>query len=199
MTEKDRTSSLVEVEIFRRERSGLLFGELGPSFKYIGWEVDELIRRSFLSQCSWGYVHWSSRCASLLCWLDCRPNKNSLLDYIPMSTAMLGICLPTFVMGPLLILIFSSGLGWFSPIGWYTWGDMVLPSLTLGLYYAAYVARLTRGGMLDVLNQDFIKTARAKGATELACNSQALPPREGCYPWCPSLGRPLRDSSVAHS
>ncbi|MBR89954.1 MAG: ABC transporter, partial [Verrucomicrobiales bacterium] len=60
--------------------------------------------------------------------------KNSLLDYVPMSTAMIGICLPTFVMGPLLIMIFSSGLGWFSPIGWYTWGDMVLPSLTLGLY-----------------------------------------------------------------
>ena len=101
-------------------------------------------------------------------------------------------------MGPLLILIFPSGLGWFSPIGWYTWGDMVLPSLTLGLYYAAYVARLTRGGMLDVLNQDFIKTARAKGATELrVILKHSL--RGGCYPWCPSLGRPLRDSSVAHS
>ena len=79
-----------------------------------------------------------------------------------MSTAMLGICLPAFVMGPLLILIFSSGLGWFSPIGWYT-GRYGSAFLTLGLYYAAYVARLTRGGMLDVLNQDFIKTARAKG------------------------------------
>ena len=79
---------------------------------------------------------------------------------------MIGICLPTFVMGPLLILGFSSGMGWFAPLGWYTWSDMVLPSLTLGLYFAAYIARLTRGGMLEVLNQDFIRTARAKGASE---------------------------------
>ena len=167
VTEKNRTSSLVEVEIFRRERSGLLFGELGPSFKYIGWEVDELIRRSFPVSMQLGLCALAiALCLGLPAGLIAALKKNSLMDYIPMSTAMLGICLPTFVMGPLLILIFSSGLGWFSPIGWYTWGDMVLPSLTLGLYYAAYVARLTRGGMLDVLNQDFIKTARAKGASE---------------------------------
>ena len=167
MTEKNRTSSLVEVEIFRRERSGLLFGELGPSFKYIGWEVDELIRRSFPVSMQLGLCALAiALCLGLPAGVIAALKKNSLMDYIPMSTAMLGICLPTFVMGPLLILIFSSGLGWFSPIGWYTWGDMVLPSLTLGLYYAAYVARLTRGGMLDVLNQDFIKTARAKGASE---------------------------------
>ena len=167
VTEKNRTSSLVEVEIFRRERSGLLFGELGPSFKYIGWEVDELIRRSFPVSMQLGLCALAiALCLGLPAGVISALKKNSLMDYIPMSTAMLGICLPTFVMGPLLILIFSSGLGWFSPIGWYTWGDMVLPSLTLGLYYAAYVARLTRGGMLDVLNQDFIKTARAKGASE---------------------------------
>ena len=167
VTEKNRTSSLVEVEIFRRERSGLLFGELGPSFKYIGWEVDELIRRSFPVSMQLGLCALAiALCLGLPAGVIAALKKNSLMDYIPMSTAMLGICLPTFVMGPLLILIFSSGLGWFSPIGWYTWGDMVLPSLTLGLYYAAYVARLTRGGMLDVLNQDFIKTARAKGASE---------------------------------
>ena len=63
VTEKNRTSSL-SVEIFRRERSGLLFGEL-VSFKYIGWEVDELIRRSFLSRCSWACVLWPLRCASV--------------------------------------------------------------------------------------------------------------------------------------
>jgi len=163
----ERFSGQHEVEIFRRKRSGLLFGELGPSFKYIGWEVDELIRRSFPVSMQLGLCALAiALCLGLPAGVIAALKKNSLLDYLPMSTAMLGICLPTFVMGPLLILIFSSGLGWFSPIGWYTWGDMVLPSLTLGLYYAAYVARLTRGGMLDVLNQDFIKTARAKGATE---------------------------------
>jgi oligopeptide transport system permease protein len=163
----ERASKNHEVLIFRRERSGLLFGELGPSFKYIGWDVEELIRRSFPVSMQLGLCALAiALCIGLPAGIIAALKKNSLLDYVPMSTAMLGICLPTFVMGPLLILIFSSGLGWFSPIGWYTWGDMVLPSLTLGLYYAAYVARLTRGGMLEVLNQDFIRTARAKGASE---------------------------------
>jgi len=77
-----------------------------------------------------------------------------------------GICVPTFVMGPLLILFFAIHLGWFNASGWYEPIDRVLPSLVLGLVYAAYVARLTRGGMLEVLSQDFIRTARAKGAGE---------------------------------
>ena len=80
---------------------------------------------------------------------------------------MLGICLPTFVLGPLLILIFSSSLGWLPPLGWYSMTDMFLPSLTLGLFYAAYIARLTRAGMLDTLNQDYVRTARAKGASPM--------------------------------
>ena len=165
--ETERVSENHEVLVFRRERSGLLFGELGPSFKYIGWDVEDLIRRSFPVSMQLGLCALAiALCIGLPAGIIAALKKNSLLDYVPMSTAMLGICLPTFVMGPLLILIFSSSLGWFSPIGWYTWGDMVLPSLTLGLYYAAYVARLTRGGMLEVLNQDFIRTARAKGASE---------------------------------
>jgi len=163
----DRASKQYEMEVFRRERSGLLFGELGPSFKYIGWDVDELIKRSFPVSMQLGLCALAiALCLGLPAGIIAALKKNSALDYVPMSTAMLGICLPTFVMGPLLILLFSSELGWFSPMGWYSLGDMVLPSLTLGLYYAAYIARLTRGGMLEVLNQDFIKTARAKGASE---------------------------------
>jgi len=82
------------------------------------------------------------------------------------SFAMVGICIPTFVMGPLLILLFAIRLGWFNASGWYGPIDRVLPSVTLGMVYAAYVARLTRGGMLEVLSQDYIRTARAKGASE---------------------------------
>jgi oligopeptide transport system permease protein len=78
---------------------------------------------------------------------------------------MTGICVPTFVMGPLLVLFFAIKLGWFNASGWYGPIDRVLPSLTLGFVYAAYIARLTRGGMLEVLNQDYIRTARAKGAS----------------------------------
>ena len=165
--EADRTSENHLWEIYRRERSGLITGDLGPSFKYVDRSVTELISKSFPVSMQLGLCALAiALCLGLPAGVIAALKKNSLLDYLPMSTAMIGICLPTFVMGPLLIMIFSSGLGWFSPIGWYTWGDMVLPSLTLGLYYAAYVARLTRGGMLEVLNQDFIKTARAKGASE---------------------------------
>jgi len=69
-------------------------------------------------------------------------------------------------MGPLLILVFSIHFGWFNASGWYGPVDRVLPSLTLGSVYAAYVARLTRGGIIEVLGQDYIRTARAKGASE---------------------------------
>jgi oligopeptide transport system permease protein len=91
-----------------------------------------------------------------------RPNTWS--DYLPSAIAMVGICLPTFVLGPILILVFALGFEQFNASGWDTWRDRVLPAVTLGGYYAAYVARLTRGGMLEVLTQDFIRTARAKGA-----------------------------------
>ena len=145
----------------------LLQGDLGPSFKHVGWDVSELIAQAFPISAQLGLCSLAIALAlGLPAGIVAALRKNSPWDYVPMSIAMVGICLPTFVMGPLLILVFSSALGWFSPLGWYTWGDMILPSLTLGLYYAAYIARLTRGGMLEVLNQDFIKTARAKGASE---------------------------------
>jgi len=84
---------------------------------------------------------------------------------------MLGICLPTFVLGPVLALVFGLILKLAPVSGWYGLNyvplrPMVMPAVTLGLFYAAYIARLTRGGMLDILNQDFIRTARAKGVPE---------------------------------
>ena len=147
--------------------SNLVQGDLGPSFKYAGWTVAELIGSSAPVSLMLGLLAmFIALSIGLPAGLIAALYKNSSTDYLAMSAAMIGICLPTFVMGPLLILGFSSGMGWFAPLGWYTWSDMVLPSLTLGLYFAAYIARLTRGGMLEVLSQDFIRTARAKGASE---------------------------------
>ncbi len=90
--------------------------------------------------------------------------QNSAWDHCPMSLAMIGLCVPTFVMGPLLISAFALHLDWFNAAGWFFPRDRVLPALTLGAYYAAYIARLTRGGLLEILRQDFIRTAQAKGA-----------------------------------
>lgn len=92
--------------------------------------------------------------------------QNQFQDYSLMSLAMLGVSIPNFVLGPLLIAVFSLHLGWFSAVGWESWTDSILPSITLGLFYAAYVARLTRGGMLEIVRKDFIRTARAKGLSE---------------------------------
>jgi len=92
---------------------------------------------------------------------------NSMQDYVPMSAAMLGICMPSFLLGPLLVLVFGIHLEWLPVSGWGDIpGDKIMPSITLGTGYAAYIARLSRGGMLEVLSQDYIRTARAKGLSE---------------------------------
>ena len=144
----------------------LLQGDLGPSFKYVGWEVSELIAQAFPVSAQLGLFSLAiALVLGLPAGIVAALRKNSPWDYVPMSLAMLGICLPTFVLGPALILLFSTQLGWFSPMGWYSMSDIVLPSLTLGLFYAAYIARLTRAGMLETLSQDYVRTARAKGAS----------------------------------
>ena len=83
-----------------------------------------------------------------------------------MSTAMLGISIPRYVLAPLLVLIFGLNLYWLPVARWESWRHMVLPIVCAGLPTAAYIARLTRGGMLDVLRSDFVRTARAKGLDE---------------------------------
>lgn len=144
----------------------LLRGDLGPSYKYANWSVNDLIGMSFPVSLELGA--WALLFALLLgvpAGTIAATRVNSPVDYIAMTLAMIGICIPLFVMGPLLILGLGIHGGWFNALGWETPRDRVLPALTLGAYYAAYIARLTRGGMLEVLSQDFIRTARAKGAT----------------------------------
>ncbi len=145
-----------------------LRGDLGPSFRYANWSVNDLIRSGFPVSLELGC--WSLMIALVIgipAGIIASIKPNSISDYIPMSLAMIGICLPTFVMGPLLVGVFALWLGWYNSSGWDFAYDRVLPALTLGGFYAAYVARLTRGGMLEVLNQDFIRTARAKGASPM--------------------------------
>jgi len=144
----------------------LLAGDLGPSFKYVGWDVSELIQLAFPVSLSLGV---SALLIALLIGLPAGMlaalRKNTWWDYLPMGIAMVGICLPSFVLGPILIMVFATKLKLLPALGWYSWTDLILPSLTLGLFYAAYVARLTRAGMLETLKQDYVRTARAKGAS----------------------------------
>jgi len=143
----------------------LLQGDLGPSFKYPSRTVNEIIAESFPASLELGAeALLVALVLGLAAGLIASLKQNSALDHAPMSLAMIGICVPTFVMGPLLILVFALRLDWFNAAGWFFPRDRVLPALTLGAYYAAYVARLTRGGMLEILHQDYIRTARAKGA-----------------------------------
>ena len=142
-------------------------GDLGPSFKYSNRSVNEIIADKLPVSVELGS---EALAIALLIGLPlgvlAAVKRNSWLDYLASSIGLLGICVPTFVMGPLLVLYFAIHLGWLNASGWYVWQDRILPALTLGFVYAAYIMRLTRGGMLEVLNQDYIRTARAKGASE---------------------------------
>ena len=143
----------------------LMQGDLGPSFKYPEWDVSELIATAFPVSLTLGILSLLiALCIGIPIGMIAALRRNSWMDYLPMSLSMAGICLPTFVLGPLLIFALSTNLGVLPPLGWYGPGDWVLPSLTLGLFYAAYIARLTRAGMLETLQLDYIRTARAKGA-----------------------------------
>jgi oligopeptide transport system permease protein len=143
-------------------------GDLGPSFKYGNRTVNEIIAQKLPVSLELGGI---SLLVALVIGLPlgvlAAVRRNSWLDYLASSVGMLGLCVPTFVLGPLFVLFFALHLGWVNASGWYDWTDRVLPCLTLGLVYAAAIARLTRGGMLEILSQDYIRTARAKGATEL--------------------------------
>jgi oligopeptide transport system permease protein len=147
---------------------GLAHGDLGPSLKYPGLSVNEMFKGAIPASLELGV--WAllfAMVTGLISGLLAAWRPNTWSDYVPMSFAMGGICIPSFVLGPLLALFCGIGLGWFRVAGWEYPEDRVLPTITLGAIYAAYIARLTRGGMLEVMNQDFVRTARAKGLKEI--------------------------------
>lgn len=143
----------------------LLQGDLGPSFKYPTHSVNDLLIAGLPATLELSfYAIVFALIVGLSAGMLASLKPNSLQDYIPMSSAMIGICMPTFVLGPILLLVFGIWLGWVPVAGWgQIPGDKVLPSITLGFAYAAYIARISRGGMLEVMSQDYIRTARAKG------------------------------------
>lgn len=141
--------------------------DFGPSFKYPGRTVTELIAESFPVSLELGlYALVIALVLGILSGMIAASKPSSFRDYFTMSISMTGICIPSFVLGPLLVLIFSLKLGLFNVSGWNTASDRILPALSLGMVYVAYISRLTRGSLLETMVQDYIRTARAKGLSE---------------------------------
>lgn len=151
---------------YGRYLDSVLHGDFGPSYQYRGTSVNDLIAEGFPIDAIIGGI--ALTLALLLgsaIGIAAALRQNTLGDYLPMGIAMLGISIPSFVIAPLLILVFAVSLHWL-PAG--DWADgapshVVLPALALSAPYIAYVARLMRGSMVEVLGSPFIRTARAKG------------------------------------
>ncbi len=165
---------------FIRYMSGLVRGDLGPSYRYRDYTVSELIGSGFPLSLQLGALAIS---LALLVGVSAGTvaalKQDSLLDRVIMSFAMTGISIPVFVIAPVLVLLLAVKLHWL-PAGWSgTSGAarFVLPVVTLALPQIAYIARLTRASMIDVLGRDFIRTARAQGlGTRAIIRIHALKP-----------------------
>ena len=151
---------------FGRYVGGLLRADFGPSFQYRDHTVTELIMTGFPVSLRLG---GSAMALALLLGVAAGSiaalRQNSRADYAVMSVSMTGISIPNFVMAPILILLFAVYLGWL-PAGGLGDGSprhMVLPVISLALPQIAYISRLTRGSMIEVLRSNFIRTARAQG------------------------------------
>ena len=143
--------------------------DFGNSLKYENETVNDILRRTLPVSATIGILAYLiALVVGVFFGTLAALKPNSKLDYISMALAMLGISLPNFVLGPLLVLVFSLSLYWLPPARWAgfpSW-NLLLPVLTLSAIYMAYIARLTRAGMLEVLRSDYIRTARAKGLSE---------------------------------
>ena len=144
-------------------------GDLGPCIKYPGRTVNELIGSSLPVSMHLGlFAMLFALSFGIPMGIIGATRQNTALDTAAMSVAMIGISIPRFVLAPLTILVFGLGLYWLPVARWETWRHMVLPVVCAGLPTAAYIARLTRGGMLEVIRSDFVRTAYAKGLDEKA-------------------------------
>ncbi len=143
--------------------------DFGTSLKWEGQSVNTIIARSLPISATVGLLAYLlALLVGVTMGTLAALKQNSKGDYAAMGFAMLGISIPNFVLGPILVLVFSLTLYWFPPSRWngFPSRNIILPVLTLSGLYMAYIARLTRAGMLEVLRSDYIRTARAKGLSE---------------------------------
>jgi oligopeptide transport system permease protein len=142
-------------------------GNLGPSIKWEGRGVADILLPAFPVSITLGLLALSIAAAlGLAIGIRAGLRPGSFADGASMAFATIGISLPSFVIGAALLIVFSLRLGWLPLGGWGGYPHLVLPAVTLALPYAAYIARLARSGTIEVMSQDFVRTARAKGLPE---------------------------------
>ncbi len=141
-------------------------GDLGPSFQYRDYTVNELLAQSLpVSLKIGGIAFVITVFAGITIGTIAALKQNTFLDFFIMALAMTGVVLPSFIIAPLLVMIFAIGLQWLPAGGWHggTWQYVVLPVTAMAILYLASIARIQRGSMIEVLNTNFVRTARAKG------------------------------------
>ena len=146
---------------------GLLQGKFGPSFASRSRTVNDIFRDHLPVSASLGLVALIIAMGiGLPLGVLAALKQNTFWDYLSMGVAVFGVSVPSIVLGPVFILVFALTLGWFPVAGWGRLDKMVMPAIALGLGSSAIIARLTRASMLQVIREDYIRTARAKGLDE---------------------------------
>lgn len=146
---------------------GLMRGDLGESYKYIGRNITEILGETLPKSVQLGvYALLVSYLIGIPLGLMAASRHNTAWDTASMMFAVSGVALPSFLIAPIFIIVFSFWLGWFEPALWDGPAYYVLPMVILGIRPAAVIARLTRSSVLEVIRSDFIRTARAKGLEE---------------------------------
>ena len=143
--------------------------DFGNSLKYQNESVNGILRRTLPVSATIGLLAYLlALVVGITAGTIAALKQNSRVDYGSMALAMLGISIPNFVLGPILVMVFALSLFWLPPARWggFPSWNLLLPVITLSAIYMAYIARLTRSGMLEVLRSDYIRTARAKGLKE---------------------------------
>jgi oligopeptide transport system permease protein len=155
---------------YGRMLSNTVRGDFGESLKYPGTTVNAILGATLPVSATLGVLAYLlALVVGITAGTIAALRQNTRVDYASMAVAMLGISMPNFVLGPTLVFIFALSWYWLPPARWEGFGiHMVLPVLTLSAVYMAYIARLTRSGMLEVLRSNYIRTARAKGLSERA-------------------------------
>ncbi len=141
--------------------------DLGPSWQYRDWNCNQIIGSSLPVSVGLGLSAMMIACIiGIPAGVISAVKRDGWLDYTTLGLSLAGISLPTFVTGVALLILFAVKLQWLPVGGWGSFRQIILPAFTLSLPFTAYIARLTRLGMLDVLDSDYIRTARAKGLSE---------------------------------